>query len=535
MRYKRAFALRFCLAVAAFLCLTPACSHQKLNPWRRVAVVRFENLSGDARLDWIGPALSESLMFQLTGTQINPAAASTLRGAISSGKSEIVQGYFSGSGARLHVRAVIENNVTHRTEKEASADGGNVIELADSIAHQIEPAARGPATHSLAALQAFSEAIVKSDAARAPHVAPVVEERPTREVAGNDSPISAPGSRDFEKAIAADPDFAPVYLAWVEVLMAHGDVQQARQVLVQAAQHSGSFPAIERERLALAGAVMSGDRAGNLSALEALTRLTPADPSVFRQIAEIDVAAHAYPKAVAEYGQALERDPDDIVLLNQLGYTQSYARDLQGATATLERYRALRPQEPNPFDSLGDVYYYLGHFKEAAGYYAQAYGKDPAFLSGGELYKAAWANLMNGDAKSADDLFSKYIAAQQQQHDPLVVYRQAQWEFLTGHRKQALAKLADFAKTAQGGAADIAASQLAIWNLETGNPQAARAWGRESRIWRRACSNSACSVRAVWAGLPATRAGDLDGPRCKRISRATRGAGHRCQLRAPVK
>jgi hypothetical protein len=61
-------------------------------------------------------------------------------------------------------------------------------------------------------------------------------------------------------------------------------------------------------------------------------------------------------------------------------------------------------------------------------------------------------------------------------HDPSVPYRQAQWDFLTGRRKQAIASLTDFVRTAQGSAAGIAASQLAVWNLETGNLPQARAW-----------------------------------------------------------
>ncbi|MGA2434947.1 MAG: hypothetical protein ABSG25_06640, partial [Bryobacteraceae bacterium] len=349
----------------------------------------FQNLSGDARLDWISRGIAESLVLQLAGSGIDPAAFPSLREAISSGANGIVEGYFSTSGGRLRVRAVVENAVLHRIEKQASAMGADPVAVADSIAHQIDPGARAPLTRSVAALEALTEAISESADARG----------------SGQSTIDA-ASRDFERATTADPAFGAAYQAWIETLLARGDAAGAHRVLNLAARQSGNFQPMERERLALAAAVIGGDHVAERRALEALTHLTPADAGIFRQLAEIDVAAHAYSNAIARYRQALERAPDDIVLLNQLGYTQSYALDLQGAAATLDRYRALHPQDPNPLDSLGDVHYYLGGFKDAARYYRDAYEKDPTFLGGGELYKAAWASLMEGDAKSAGELFS---------------------------------------------------------------------------------------------------------------------------------
>jgi tetratricopeptide (TPR) repeat protein len=231
---------------------------------------------------------------------------------------------------------------------------------------------------------------------------------------------------------------------------------------------------VERARLEALSAELGGDRADQRRALAALSRATPADASVFQKLGAMDLAARAYQPAVQWYEKALEREPANIVLLNEAGYAQAYARDLEAAVTSLSRYRDLRPREANPLDSLGDVNFLLGQFSRAGKYYLEAYAREPSFLMGGETYKAAWAQLLAGDLKGADETFSKFLQARQGFRDSLVPYRQAQWEYLTGRRSQAIARLDRVAQDPPPNLASLAAAQLSIWMLETGNPARAR-------------------------------------------------------------
>lgn len=194
----------------------------------------------------------------------------------------------------------------------------------------------------------------------------------------------------------------------------------------------------------------------------------------------MDLAARAYQAAVEQYEMAAGRDPGNALLWNQLGYAQAYARDLESAVRSLSHYREMRPQEANPLDSLGDVHFYLGRFPEAEKHYLQAYTNEPSFLLGGELYKAAWARLMAGNLKGADETFGKFLQARQELKDALVPYRQAQWEYLTGRRKQAMVRLEQFTKASQPALASLGFAQLSIWSLETGDAARAREYAQRT-------------------------------------------------------
>jgi tetratricopeptide (TPR) repeat protein len=150
---------------------------------------------------------------------------------------------------------------------------------------------------------------------------------------------------------------------------------------------------------------------------------------------------------------------------------------LDGARAALLEYRRLAPKGANPLDSLGDVHFHLGAFRDAEKYYLEAHEKDKAFLGGAELYKAARARLMTGDKAGANDIFQRYAAERSAAQDPLGGYRQAQWLYLTGKRAEAVAALTKLASSpAAPDVLSLAASQLAIWSLLNGNRDEAAAW-----------------------------------------------------------
>jgi predicted Zn-dependent protease/TolB-like protein len=418
---------RACLLLPLLLC---ACSGRRDSEFRKIAVPPFESLSPDAGLEWLGRGFGEMLRLELAGSSTLPIPVARPADAVRAGAAYVVEGYYFHAAGRLNVRAALRDVRTHSTVATASAGApgdGQAIALSESIARQLDPGARPAGTRSVAAFESLV-------------------------------------SGAFDQAVAADPDFGAAYVAWAQSLMARRDIGKAREVIGSALARAGRFPAVERDMLALAAASLGNDAAARRQALAALTRSTPADPFPFAALAELDLNARAFPAAIAFYRQALERDPDNVSILNRLGYSQAYAGDLASAVKSLSRYRDLRPREANPLDSLGDVNYYLGHFAEAEKYYLAAHSLDPSFLAGGELYKAAWARLMTGDLAGADALFAGYMKARP---DALASYRQAQWEYITGRRRQGMARLSAMETP-------LAAAQLAVWQMETGDPAGAR-------------------------------------------------------------
>jgi Flp pilus assembly protein TadD len=93
-----------------------------------------------------------------------------------------------------------------------------------------------------------------------------------------------------------------------------------------------------------------------------------------------------YDSAIVEFRRALSIRPDDVQALNAMGYAAAYSGDLPTAIRVLRGYEQLRPNQPNPLDSLGDAHFVLGHFAEAEQFYLAAQAKAPGFLNGGEEF-----------------------------------------------------------------------------------------------------------------------------------------------------
>jgi Flp pilus assembly protein TadD len=427
--------------------------------YSRIAVLPLENLTADPALDWMSVGLAEAVYLQIAASpSVRPASVASRRDADASRATHIVQGYFSRYAGRLRVEAVLVDAAAQQVRKRASASGPEsegALPLARSVAAQLEErsGSLGPANE--AALKAYVEAIGAGE--------------PTAETKG------------FEGALAADPDFGAAYVAWAHRAAARGGRERALGIIAAAERRGNAIPEVFRARLAALGAALRGDREGQYKALVALSRATPADADVFRALAELELRARRFRTAVEFYQAAAARTPEDVLLLNQLGYAQSWARDLEGALRSLGRYRELRPREPNPEDSLGDAHYYLGHFAEAEKHYLAAFGRDPNFLGGGALYKAAWARLMTGDTGGANASLRRFLEFRRKAADPLIELHEAEWEYLTGRRKQALERAARLAKSPPApGAAAATALQLAVWHLDLGQAGAARTYAERA-------------------------------------------------------
>jgi len=412
---------------------------KKRGGFQRLAVLPFENLSADPGVDWVQRGLAEAVCLHWAGAaEVHAFRSDNLREAARLRATHVLHGYFTRAGARLRAEAVLEDARSGRMIQQAAASGEGVLVLARSLAQALGAPVRSFGASQERAFRAYLDGLRASELGVA--------------------------AEALERAVATDADFGAAYVAWAPRLIATGDVARAKQVLERAGQRGNQIPELERARLAVLAAGLSGDRAAQHRAWQALARAAPAEVDVFKHLGELELALGRNADAVKSLRQAAARDPLDPWLFNQLGYAESYTRDLDAAVGSLEHYRQLRPEDANPLDSLGDVHYYLGRFAEAEKYYLAAWGRDPEFLGGGEPYKAAWARLMQGNRKGADELFEKYLEARRAGGDPAVELRRAQWEYLTGPRKEALVRL-----EAQREGAIAAWAQLSVWRLDSGD------------------------------------------------------------------
>ena len=441
--------------VLALVCLLLAgCSKPRESAVERLAVLPFENLTADPSLNWMGRAASEIVIAQISGSPgTHPLHIARLRDAAAMRATAILHGYITVVGGQLRLAAWLEDRGRTKIRETAVARGrfaDGVQPLADSIARQMNQHARPFHIESSEALKSYIEALEATD--------PVI------------------AAKAFERTVTASPNFGPAYLAWSQRLISRGNRPEAEQVIQMARLRRNQIGEIDRARLDLMAAHLEADLSSRTRALTTLAGLTPADAEVFTSLGETEIQAHNYAAAVEWYKKALRLEPSNPLLLNQLGYAYSYARDLEGASKALREYEKLLPSEANPLDSLGDVHFYLGRFADAEPFYLQAHQRDPSFLGGWSLFKAARARLMKGDLEGAEQLFQKLVALRRERGDALLDYRQAQWEYLTGRRRQAVAHLDQFTgkPAASGDLACYAHAQLSVWSLDMGNQTEAR-------------------------------------------------------------
>ncbi len=67
-------------------------------------------------------------------------------------------------------------------------------------------------------------------------------------------------------------------------------------------------------------------------------------------------------------------------IYNLLGYLHANRGDFSKAISTLKRYKELAPNEPNPYDSMGEIYLYQGDYKNAENCFKQALAVNENFL-----------------------------------------------------------------------------------------------------------------------------------------------------------
>jgi tetratricopeptide (TPR) repeat protein len=469
---------RFAAILAALV--FSGCSRHAPPEFQRIAVLRFENLGADASTDWIGRAFSEIItselasapgMYAIPSTRIHsyeramgarPVSApgiSAERGlAIVAGANRLGYGSYAVSGGKLHASLTIADPRNGKTTAvfSAVAAQGDVIGAATALARRLWAAAPAYRSSNAPALKSYISALEGNDPAA------VV--------------------RDLEGAIAASPDFASAYRLLAQLKAQAHDAPGALDVIGRAL--STDLRPLERARLEVAEAELRGDRGLRLRALDTVSKLTPSDPTVWQALAEARFNAHDYSRSAGDYGKAIEIEPQDVNVLNQMGYSCAYAGDLAAAMAALRRYQVLRPADANPLDSMGDVNLVAGRLADAENFYLQASRKVPHFELDVSLFKAAMARLMTGDIAGADVLAQRYLDARAAEKDLAVDYRKAEWLWISGRRKDAVARMQAFAHAAGSGPsrelAGNAYASLALWKLLLGDRAASLDFVRQA-------------------------------------------------------
>src|SRR5262249_28775967 len=151
-----------------------------------------------------------------------------------------------------------------RSAESTGPIAAGLLPRAHEVARQIDPAAHLYATKSEAAMAAYITGLERAD----------------------------PDA--LSRAIAADADFAAPYLALIELSLARHDRAAAERTLAMARVRGAAIPPVDRARLEVTAAQLSGDPTALAQSLVSLARLNPADTNLLRSLGDNELAARRY-------------------------------------------------------------------------------------------------------------------------------------------------------------------------------------------------------------------------------------------------
>lgn len=443
------------------LLLIESCTRKPAPPGVAVvAVLPFENLSGDATLDWLTDGLPHVIVWQQTSApDVFVVAARDLPAAVEQGAQRIVRGSIEREkGGRIRVDAWLEDRASRRQTWQQSyhlRPDNSLFGAATEISATAASVAPKPyATANIDALRAYLQA---------------------RALAAD----PAAARERFGAALTADPAYSVAHLTLVTYEISQRDLAAAKQALTRFQQQVPRPTESEKSEVAQLQAALDNDYPALAQAVQAMAKARPANLALQLQAAE-QASRLLPPQAAAEAWQRVLRvQPGNPLALRKLAQAKAALNDFAGAEALL----AQAPQDAKTVDARAEVAYQAGRFSSAAQLWEQlAAAKLPDAESQGyalrAFTKAAYARLLAGDEKAAQALFEKGVAARQLDSVVASTVR-ASWLFQTGHRAEALA-LVTPAPDAAPPAKAVMASQRCVlhaaagdWNLARADAQAA--------------------------------------------------------------
>ncbi|WP_434558625.1 tetratricopeptide repeat protein [Pseudomonas sp. Z4-20] len=204
-------------------------------------------------------------------------------------------------------------------------------------------------------------------------------------------------------------DYLPAQLRQADILISNGKTAEAQSRLAVQRDTQPDYGIqlylIEAETLA---ANNQGDKAW--SVLQQALKQYPDDLNLLYTRAMLAEKRNDLGQMEKDLRLIIQRDPDNAMALNALGYTLSdrttrYAE----AKVLIEQAHQINPEDPAVLDSLGWVNYRLGNLDEAERLLRQALERFPDQEVAAHLGEVLWAN---GKQREARQIWSRFLKEQ---------------------------------------------------------------------------------------------------------------------------
>jgi tetratricopeptide (TPR) repeat protein len=355
---------------------------------RSIAVMFFENRTGDKDLQWLQKGLTEMLIRSLSQSpSLNVLSIDRLFEIMERLKKEtsgntvdldmaaviaeeanveaVLFGQVVRRGDSLQIRVKVRDPGESGILKETSVEGEgleNLFSMVDELTSKIrtdlnvtfEKSDRSKSiaeltTNSLDAWQHYTTAI---------------------ELRNQFLPMES--AEELKQALAIDSNFVAANIQLYQLSMY--DVLSGEAVRLMNRLKTLKERATPRERyqIDIIEAAVNNDAIALLEALQDWVKNHPDDVEANYSIGEVYSKWNNHDLALEYLLRAIEVDPKYKLAYNRLGYEYAGNGDFDKSLEYLNKYKSLAPDEHNPYDSLGDIYFRMGEYKRAEKNYKKA-------------------------------------------------------------------------------------------------------------------------------------------------------------------
>jgi Flp pilus assembly protein TadD len=363
-----------------------------------VAILPANILISDPSSEWMAAAVPLVLEQDFsTSRNLISAAVDGESGAYQAGATTALRTTLENRQGRLRLQATITDLATQCNREVLTMEnsGSVLVPALNELAKRIDSGASDFSTKNDRALQAY--------------------------VAAAQSPNPRTRVQLLSDAIRADTEFGLGYIALLEIVAPTGQ-ENIASVLASARSHENSFTPLDRARFeAVASRLTHAQLPDQAKAAEAVLRLAPNDVDTLASLGTVKFLEGDANGGQQHFGRALQIDPGNANLRQQLGI------------GLLETKR------------FSDAERVLG-----------ALSNNPAILP-----TLATCILLEGDAIRANAVADKYFALQPV-GDPYTVLFRGTWLAISGQTPKAIEYL-EQSNFADARVRSIAFSQIAIW------------------------------------------------------------------------
>ena len=182
----------------------------------------------------------------------------------------------------------------------------------------------------------------------------------------------------FEKALVLDQGFA---LAHLYAAQTATNAKVFFEEMDKAAKLAGKASRAEQLWIEGTRAGAYGDAAGQRKLFLELAAGYPGDERALTLLGISYFGQQEWKDAIHWLTKATAVNPEFAPAYNQLGYAYRFVNRFEEAEKTFAAYTRLIPDDPNPYDSYGELLLKMGRFDDAVAQYRKALAVNPRFAN----------------------------------------------------------------------------------------------------------------------------------------------------------